>query len=217
MLRLLVASVFSVLLISASAMAAGPDTRLVSDTGNLLKGTVYKKSGIGREGVISIKTSWNLPAKPPVFRFDFDIVHGLIEGSLHSFIIGDIEEIAFYPQENGAQPVGIKLKNGQTSRMTLSSDNKAILGPVKLRLDEVRVLTDAYGENIIPAAEIDKIVLSRPPAMQDEDIPMLVDGLLNAVKVGVRDELMDENIAVVLENIQKKMKARLDYEKKGRN
>lgn len=217
MLRLLFASVFSVLLISSSVMAAGQEAKLVSDTGNLLKGTVYKKSGIGREGVITIKTSWSLPANPPVFRFDFDVVHGLIENSLHSFIIGDIEEITFYPLEDNTQPVGIKLKNGQTNRITLSSDNKAILGPVKLRFDEVRVLTDAYGENIIPAAEVEKIVLSRPPAIQDEDIPMLVDGLLNAVKVGVRDDLMDEDIAVVLENIQKKMKARLDYEKKGRN
>jgi len=105
------------------------------------------------------------------------------------------------------------LRNGLVHKLTLTSDKKALLGPVKLWMDEVRVLTDSYGENIIPASEVGKIVFYPPATIEQEDMPALVDGLKKAVEVGVRDDLVDEDLATVLENIQKKMKARMQHEK----
>ncbi|HEX9860708.1 MAG TPA: hypothetical protein VGB23_05845 [Nitrospirota bacterium] len=213
MFRLFIVCMSVALFISFLPAVSHADQGLVSETGNLLKGTVYKKTGIEREGIITIKTKWRLPAVSPVYRFDFDMIYGQVEGSLYSFIVGDVAEMEFLPSDDNQQVISITLRDGLVHKLTLTSDKKALLGPVKLWMDEVRVLTDSYGENIIPASEVGKIVFYPPATIEQEDMPALVDGLKKAVEVGVRDDLVDEDLATVLENIQKKMKARMQHEK----
>jgi len=188
---------------------AGDGQRLVSDTGNLLRGTLYKQSGISREGFITIRTTTTLPREAPVYRYDFDILHGRIEGNLYSFMMGDISEMEFLPIEGGTQPVNIKLRNGVIQKIVLSSDEGTVLGPVNLGIREVSVLTDKYGENIVMGGEVSKIVFSSPETAKDEKISGMVDRFGKALEIARRDGLVNEEFLVVLQKLQKEMAAKL--------
>lgn len=209
----------SVLLFAVSMLILPPAThaegdKLVSRTGNMLRGTVYKQSGAEREGVITIKTKWNMPAIGPIYRYDFDIMNGLIEDNLHSFMVGDIKEITVLPFEDGFQVLGVRLRNGGVHKIRLTTDKKALLGPVKVWFENVRVLTDGYGENIIPAEEITKIVFADLPAPGAEDMETLARDFERALELGVRDDLIEEHHAEILENLKNKIKKRLKDEKR---
>jgi hypothetical protein len=189
---------------------------LVSSTGNLLWGTLYKQSGMEREGYITIRTSWAPPTSAPVYRYDFDVIHGRIEDNLYSFLMGDIAEMEFLPIENGGQPVNITLRNGVIQKAVLSSEDKAVLGQVNLMLKEADVLTDKYGENVVTGGEVYKIVFAKPDTVKDEDMQALVDALGLALDTAGRDSLVDKDFLTVLQNIQKKMKAKRGYETKDK-
>jgi len=203
----------AVLCISAVALAGGE--KLTSDTGNLLHGSVYKYSGIQRQGIITIRTKWNLPAASPTFRYDFDIMDGEVAQNHYSFLMGDIAEMVFLPEEDGDQYVNVKLRNGVIHKLMLTSGSKPVIGSVSLWMTEVSVSTEGYGENIIPVGEIARIVFSPPAKGGDKTMDELVEDLSDALEVGIRDNLIDENLAVVMDKIQKRMKARLLNEKKN--
>ena len=201
-----------VLTLAQNTFGAGDETKFTSGTGNLLRGIVYKHSGAAREGIITIKTSWKLPAVPPVFRYDFDIVFGRIEKNLYQYFMGDVTELEFLPIEEGEQPVNVKLRNGLIQKVVLSSDRKGILGKVNLMVDEVDVITDGYGNNIITGGDVSRIVLLPPIKLEDETIGDLTTLLGKALEVGGRDGLVDDNFMVILKNIQNKMKDKTNGE-----
>jgi len=203
------------LILAAPTGVLAANSKLVTDTGNLLRGSVYKQSGIARDGVITIRTKWKLPAVAPVFRYDFDIMYGSVEQNHYSFLLGDIAEMVFLPEADGEQSVNIRLRNGVIHKIQLTSEKKAVLGPVNLVITDVSVVTDGYGENIIPVGEVKRIVFSAPSEDTDRSMDELVDDFSRALEVGVRDDLIDEDLAVVMDKIQKRMKARLLNEKKG--
>lgn len=217
MLRLSMATLLCCsIMLAAFTGARAANSKLITDTGNLLRGKVYKQSGIPREGVITIRTKWNLPAIAPVFRYDFDIINGKVEQNLYSFLVGDIAEMAFLPAGDGEQYINIKLRNGVIHRIQLTSEKKAVLGPVSLWITEVSVITDGYGENIIPVGEVNRIEFSAP-ADDTRDMDELVSEFSRALEIGVRDDLIDDDLAVVMDKIQKRMKARMLHEKKGQD
>jgi len=208
MARIITATValFLMLTITPKAFCAGDGTKFTSDTGNLLRGIVYKHSGAAREGIITIRTSWKLPAVPPVFRYDFDIAFGRIEKNLYQYFMGDITELDFLPIENGEQSVNITLRNGLIQKVVLSSNKKGILGTMNLLLDQVDIITDGYGNNIINGGDVSRIVILPQIKPEEETIAGLTTLLGKALQVGGRDGLVDDNFMVVLKNIQKKMK-----------
>jgi hypothetical protein len=181
-------------------------SRLATSTGNLLRGTVYKQNGMERTGYITIRTSWRLPAIAPVFRYDFDILYGSIENTLYPYLLADIEEMSFLPIEGKNQPVTIKLRNGLMQKIMLSSDKKTILGRVNLQLKEIAVLTDGFGENIITAGDVHKIVFHAPASEDKEDIRSLANTLGQAIATGKRDGLIDDDLLVVLEKLENRIK-----------
>jgi hypothetical protein len=203
----------SILCISAVALAGG--NKLSSDNGNLLRGSVYKQSGIQRDGIITIRTKWNLPAVAPTYRYDFDILNGQVEQNHYSFLMGDIAEISMLPEEDGDQYMNVKLRNGVIHKLMLTSESKPVIGSVSLWMTDVSVLTEGYGENIIPIGEVSRIVFSPPSKGPEETMDDLVEDLSDALKIGMRDDLIDNDLAVVMEKIQKRMKARLLNEKKN--
>ncbi len=182
---------------------------LAAESGNLLHGTLYKQSGMARKGFITIRTSWKLPGEAPVFRYDFDVLHGTTEGNLYSFMMADIAEIAFLPMEEGSQPVNVKLRTGLVQKIYLTSDAKGILGKVNLHLAQVDLLTDSFGENVVSGGDVEKIVFSKPPATGEETMSSLVDTFDKALIEGKRDGLVDGNLMVILRTLQTKMKDRL--------
>ena len=188
--------------------------KLVSDTGSLLRGSLYKQSGIAREGFITIRTSTSLPREAPVFRYDFDILHGRIDGNLYSFMMGDIAEMEFLPIDGGTQPVNIKLKNGVIQKVVISSDEGTVLGPVNLGIREVSVLTDSYGENIVTGGEVYKIVFTTPVPVKDEHLSRLVNEFGKALEIGKRDGLVNEDFLVILEKLHNEMDAKLEEKSK---
>jgi hypothetical protein len=208
MARLKTAAVvlFMVLTLAPNAFSAGDETKLTSGSGNLLRGIVYKHTGVSREGIITIKTSWKLPANPPVFRYDFDILFGRIENNLHQYFMGDVTELEFLPIEEGEQPVNVKLRNGLIQKIVFSSDRKGILGKVNLMIDEVYIVTDGYGQNIVAGGDVSRIVLLPPMKPGEETIGNLTELFGKALQVGGRDDLVDDNFMIILKNIQKKMK-----------
>ena len=205
---------FSVLLTLGLYSSASAQSGLATSTGNLLRGTVYKQNGVGREGYITIRTSWRLPATAPVFRYDFDILYGSAENNLYPFMMADVEEIDFLPMEGSDQPINVKLRNGLVQKVIFSSDRKSILGRVDLRLDEVDVLTEGYGQNIILPGDVQKIVFERP-STEKEDMKGLSDTLDKAITTGKRDGLIDDDLLVVLEKLDKEIKARVNGEGKA--
>jgi len=211
-LKAAVVALVLVLTLAPNAFCAGDETKFTSGTGNLLRGIVYKHTGVAREGIITIRTSWKLPATPPVFRYDFDIMYGRIEKNLYQYLMGDIVELQFLPIEEGEQPVNVKLRNGLIQKVVLSSDRKGILGKVNLMLDQVDVITDGYGQNIITGGDISRIVILPPIKPEEETITGLTTLLGKALEVGGRDGLVDDNFIVVLKNIQKKMKDKTNGE-----
>lgn len=200
--------VLTIFMAHGVSRAEGKDS-LATGTGRLLRGAVYKQSGVERAGVVTIRMDWVLPGTPPVFRYDFDILYGTIEGNLYSYQMGDISEIEFLPVEDGRQPVNIKLRNGLIQKVMLTSEDKGVLGKVKLRVKEVDVITDNYGDNIIPGGDVQKIVFTAPLAAPEEAISGLVDQFARALEVGKRDGLIDKDLLAVLENIQGRMKEKL--------
>ena len=198
---------FSVLFTLGLYGHAFAQSDLSTSTGNLLRGTVYKQNGVGREGYITIRTSWRLPAVAPVFRYDFDLLYGSAENNLYPFLMADVEEIDFLPMDGSDQPINVKLRNGLMQKVILSSDRKSILGRIDLRLDEVDVLTEGFGQNIITAGDVQKIVFERPTP-EKEDLKSLSDTLDKAILTGKRDDLIDEDLLVVLEKLDKKIKAK---------
>ena len=182
---------------------------LAAEAGNLLKGELYKHSGMVRSGFITVRTSWKLPGEAPVFRYDFDVLHGTTEGNLYSFMLADIAEIAFLPTEDGTQPVNVKLRTGLVQKVYLTSDAKGILGKVNLRLTEVDLLTDGFGENVVSGGDVAKIVFFKQPAAGSETMSALLDTFDKALMEGKRDKLVDENFLAVLRSLQTKMKAKL--------
>lgn len=203
---------FMVLTLAPNAFGAGDETKFTSGTGNLLRGIVYKHTGVSREGIITIKTSWKLPANAPVFRYDFDMMYGRIEKNLYQYFMGDVTELEFLPIEEGEQPVNVKLRNGLVQKVVLSSDRKGILGKVNLMVDEVDIVTDGYGQNIVTGGDVSRIVLLPPIKPEDETVGGLTTLLGKALEVGGRDGLVDENFMVILKNIQKKMKDKANGE-----
>jgi len=203
---------FMVLTLAPNAFGAGDEAKFTSDTGNLLRGIVYKHTGVSREGIITIKTSWKLPANAPVFRYDFDIMFGRIENNLYQYLMGDVAELEFLPIEEGEQPVNVKLRNGLVQKVVLSSDRKGILGKINLMVDEVDIVTDGYGQNIVTGGDLSRIVLLPPTKPEDETVGGLTTLLGKALEVGKRDGLVDENFMVILNNIQKKMKDKANGE-----
>jgi hypothetical protein len=197
------------LFIAQGVSLAEGNGKLASGTGNLLRGAVYKQSGVARDGVITIRTKWVLPSAPPVYRYDFDVLYGTIEGSLYSYLMADIAEIEFLPADEGRQPVNIRLRNGLIQKASLTTEDKGVLGKVSLRIKEVDVITDGYGENIIPGGDVQKIVFSGPQAASEEDIPALVSTFKKALEVGKRDGLIDKDFLAVLENIQKRAQEKM--------
>jgi len=193
----------------SGAAFAGDNGGFVSETGNLLTGKVVKKSGMERTGVITIKTAWSYPAIAPVFRYDFDMLHGVMEGGKYSYLMGDIAELTFLPPSDGPQKLEVKLRNGAVMQVDLISGHSTMFGNVGLVIENVIVETDQYGENIIPAGDIAKIVFDSPAETRKHTMADLVDDLDNAIKVGVRDDLIDEDLTVVLKKIQARMKERL--------
>ncbi len=204
---------FSVLLTLGLFGNAFAQSGLSTSTGNLLRGTVYKQNGVGREGYITIRTSWRLPAIAPVFRYDFDILYGSAENNLYPFMMSDVKEIDFLPMEGSDQPINVKLRNGLIQKVIFSSDRKSILGRIDLRLDEVDVLTEGFGQNIILPGDVQKIVFDRP-STENEDIKGLSDTLDKAITTGKRDGLIDDDLLVVLEKLDKEIKARVNAEGK---
>lgn len=213
-LRTISAVVLFSLCLASPAFSADSKARLSSNSGFLLQGTVYKQSGAARTGLITIRTSWNLPAVSPVYRYDFNILYGNVEGNLYSFMLSDISEIEFLPLEGNRQPVNVLLRNGTLQKVTLSSSDKLIIGTTNLKLNEVDVLTK-YGENIISGGDVQKIVFSRPPAVQDESLKDVVDSLGNALQVGARDGLVDDDFMTVLQKIYSRLETKAD-EKGGK-
>ena len=214
-LRIISAVVLISLCFASPALSSDAQARLSSNSGFLLSGTVYKQSGAARSGIITIRTSWNLPGIPPVYRYDFDILHGSTEGNLYSFMLSDITEIEFLPLEGNNQPVNVLLRNGTMQKVTLSSNDKFLIGTMNLKLKEVDVLTDRYGENIISGGDVQKIVFSAPPAVQDESLNDVVSSLGKALQVGARDGLVDDDFMTVLQKIYSRLKTKAD-EKSGK-
>jgi len=182
---------------------------LSSNTGNLLRGTVYKQSGVERSGVITVRTDWRLPSEAPVYRYDFDVIRGTMEGNLYSFLLADVQEIEFLPLDENRQPVNIRLRNGVIQKLMLSSESVGVFGKMNLGLKEVDVMTDGYGDNIIMGGDVQKIVFSPPPAPGEEDMNALISSFGKALAVGKRDGLLDKDYSLVLDNIYAKMKAKL--------
>jgi len=187
----------------------------VTETGNLLTGTVVKKSGIERTGVITIKTTWSYPAIAPVYRYDFDMLHGVVEGGKYSYMMGDIAEITFLPPSDGPQMLEVKLRNGAVVTLELISGHRTMFGNVGLNIENVTVETDEFGRNIIPSSEISRIIFESPAEYRRHSMSNLVDDLGKAIDLGVRDDLIDEDLTIVLKKIQERMKERLkDGEKR---
>jgi len=210
MLRNIITAVFVIICLFIAAPAHCADgSKLISKTGALLKGTVYKQSGVERTGYITIRTTWNLPGIPPVFRYDFDLMSCKIDANLYTYLMGDIADMEFLPLLEGAQAINMRLRNGMGQLVVLSSDDKALLGTVKLRLKEVVVITDKYGENVIPADDVAKITFSAPVPPEHQSMSGLVDELDKALQTGKRDDLVDDSLQIILENIQKKMAGKL--------
>jgi hypothetical protein len=199
------------LLCLSAALPAFSDegkSKLASETGRLISGTVYKQSGITREGVITIRTASGILRSAPVYRYDFDILYGSIDGNIYSFLMADIAEMDQLPPEDKGRPVNIILRNGVVHRIFISSEGKPLVGSSYLSINEVDVVTDKYGENVISGGDIEKIVFQAPAPDKDEDISGLVGELGNAILVGKRDGLIDDNLYKVLENLQKRMKTK---------
>ncbi|MBI5695587.1 MAG: hypothetical protein HZC51_07600 [Nitrospirae bacterium] len=205
---------FGLLALTNPAHAEENRFALTSHTGNLIRGTVYKYSGADRTGVVTIRLLSKLPGESPVLRYDFDMMYGTIEGTLYSYLMGDIAEIQFMPIEDGEQPANIILRNGLAQRIILSTRYKSIIGPLNLTLTEVMVETDGYGENYITGGDVQRIVFDAPDKVRDSDMERLVSDLGGALAVGRRDKLVDEEFLKVLENIQSLMKSRLGDGKK---
>ena len=190
------------------AFCDGGKFKLASSTGRLLYGTLYKQSGITREGTITIRTASNLISSAPVYRYDFDILHGTIDGKLYSFLMADIAEMDLLPSDGGEQPVNILLRSGVLLNVILSTESRPVFGASNLTIKEADVVTDKYGEDIVSGGAIKKIVFKAPPAAP-EDMPSLVDRLGKALYVGKRDGLVDDDFYRILSNIESKMKAAL--------
>jgi len=205
--------VFGISIAAQPALSAEPDTKPAPGKGNLLTGAVYKQSGISRDGVITIFSDWSLLSSPPVYRYDSDILRGRIDEHLYSYQMADIAEIDFYPIDRGEQAVNVRLRNGLIQRLVLSTEKKTVLGFFNIRVREVKVVTDKYGEDVIPAGDVYRIVFSDPSGLKD-DMAGLLDMLGKALYVGKRDGLVDDAFHKVLDNIQSKMKAAAKEEKK---
>ena len=214
-LRIISAVVLFCLCLASPALSADAKAKLSSNSGFLLRGTVYKQSGAARSGVITLRTSWNLPGVSPIYRYDFDILYGSTEGNLYSFMLSDISEIEFLPLEGKRQPVNVLLRNGTLQKVMLSSNDKFIMGTMNLKLSEVDVLTDTYGDNVISGGDVQKIVFSASPAVQDESMKDVVNSLGNALQVGARDGLVDGDFMTVLQKIYSRLKTKAD-EKSGK-
>jgi hypothetical protein len=209
-LRIISAVLLFSLCLASPALSADAKAKLSSNSGFLLSGTVYKQSGAARSGIITIRTSWNLPGASPVYRYDFDILYGSTEGNLYSFMLSDIAEIEFLPLEGKRQPVNVLLRNGTLQKVILSSNDKFLMGTMNLKLDEIDVLTDRYGDNVISGGDVQKIVFSAPPAVQDESLNDVVTSLGKALQVGSRDALVDDDFMTVLQKIYSRLKTKAD-------
>ncbi|HEY3346517.1 MAG TPA: hypothetical protein VGK71_02730 [Nitrospirota bacterium] len=201
-----------ILLSCQAALCADGSANLSSHTGNLLRGTVYKYTGVSREGIITIRTTSKLLAVAPVCRYDFDILNATMEGTLYNFMMADIESIEFLPMEEGTQPVNLLLRNGTMRKVLLTSGNKGIFGKFNLRVKEVDIVTEGYGENIVPGGDIQKIVFTAQKPAED-NIKYLVDQLGYALEVGRRDDLIDNDFRGILENIQSRMRTKINEKK----
>jgi len=210
MTRLYLAALVALMVAVLAAPAFCDDAKfqLASDTGHMLRGTLYKQSGISRQGVITIRTSSNILRSAPVYRYDFDILYGTIDGNLYTFLMADIAEIDMLPPEDAGMPVNILLRNGVIHKIFLSTESKGILGYNSLSIKEADVVTESYGENIVSGGDISKIVFDAPLSTRTEDMPGLVDEFEKALEVGKRDGLLDHNFHTILDNIQKRMKAK---------
>ncbi|MHB8174711.1 MAG: hypothetical protein ACYDFU_09680 [Nitrospirota bacterium] len=197
---------FSVITAS-TAFCAGANQKLSSNSGFLLQGSVYKQSGAIRSGIITIHTSWKLPAIAPTYRYDFDILYGNTEGNLYSFMLSDIAQIEFLPIEDDRQPVNILLRNGAMQKVTMSSKKEGIIGTMNLQLKEVDVFT-RYGENIISGGDVQKIVFSAPPKVQDESLDDVISSLGKTLHAGAKDGLVDKKFMTVLEKIYSRLEVK---------
>ena len=150
-----------------------------------------------------------LRSASPVFRYDFDILHGRIDNNLFSFMMGDVAEMELLPIEGGAQPVNIKLRNGVIQKVSISTDEGALLGPSNLDIREVSVLTDKSGDNIVPGGEVNKIVFSAPVTVKEDNLENMLATLGKVLEIGKRDGLVDADFLVVLQKLKDNMDTKL--------
>ncbi len=198
--------VFSVF-IASQAFCAGTGGQISSNSGFLLQGSVYKQSGAIRNGIIVIHTSWKLPAIAPTYRYDFDILRGNTEGSLYSFMLSDVSRMEFLPVEGDRQPVNILLRNGAMQKVILSSESEGIFGNMNLQVKEVDVFT-RYGENIISGGDVQKIVFTAPPDMQNQSLGDVINLLGKTLHAGAKDGLADKKFMTVLEKLYSRLKVK---------
>jgi len=191
-------------------VCAGDDGGFVSETGNFLTGTVIKKSGLERSGVITLRTTWSYPSIAPVYRYDFEMLHGITDGRKYSYLLGDLAEIVFLPPTDGPQRLEVKLRNGAVVPLELTSDRSTVFGNVDLYIENVVVESEDFGRNIVPVTDIARLVFESPAESRQHSMSDLVEDLGNAIDLGLREDLIDEDLSVVLRKIHERMKARLD-------
>jgi hypothetical protein len=196
------------------ASNAGTQAGFVSETGNLLTGKVVKSSGIERSGVITVKTTSSYPSIAPVYRYDFDMLYGVMDGAKYSYLMGDISEIRFLPPDEGPQKLEVMLRNKAVMPISLTSARSTMFGNVGLFIETVIIDTDEYGTNIIPVTDISKIVFDAPTESKKMDMAELVNRLGKTVEIGTREDLIDEELSIVLKKIHADMKERLSHGEK---
>ncbi|HLB24973.1 MAG TPA: hypothetical protein VJM83_01460, partial [Nitrospirota bacterium] len=127
MKRLFASTILAALVFTLPEPGLCEGRRLASGTGSLLRGTVYKHSGMERDGFVTIRTGWKVPTVTPVYRYDFDLLRGKIDKTFFSYLLADVAEIEFLPLEEGRQPVNVKLRNGVVQKVTLVSEDRPVV------------------------------------------------------------------------------------------